>query len=115
MNTTWFYEALARIGASQADLARQLRLAPSAVSRMLNGERQVKLLEAAQIASFLGVPPEEVMRHAGEEASEPRPALPGRRGRPPGSRNRTMPRPPDGAQRVFPNAPQRADAIPIRS
>ena len=115
MNTSWFYEALGRIGASQADLARQLRLAPSAVSRMLNGERQVKLLEAAQIAAFLGVPPEEVMRHAGEEASEPRPVIPGRRGRPPGSRSRRLAQSPDGAPRPFPSAPPRADSIPIRS
>jgi len=116
MNTTWFYEALARVGSSQADLARHLRLAPSAVSRMLNGERQVKLLEAAQIAAFLGVPPEEVMRHAGEEATEPRPVIPGRRGRPPGSRTRPLgPRPADGAPRVFPSAPPRGDTIPIRS
>jgi phage repressor protein C with HTH and peptisase S24 domain len=117
MNTSWFYDSLARVGASQADLARHLRLAPSAVSRMLNGERQVKLLEAAQIAAFLGVPPEEVMRHAGEEASEPRPATPGRRGRPPGSRARAAlaTRPPDGASRGFASAPARADSIPIRS
>jgi phage repressor protein C with HTH and peptisase S24 domain len=116
MNTSWFYEALARVGASQADLARHLRLAPSAVSRMLNGERQVKLLEAAQIAAFLGVPPEEVMRHAGEEATEPRPLMPGRRGRPPGSRSRVLAaRPADGPPRVFPSVPPRPDAIPIRS
>jgi phage repressor protein C with HTH and peptisase S24 domain len=115
MNTSWFYDALARVGASQADLARHLRLAPSAVSRMLNGERQVKLLEAAQIATFLGIPPEEVMRHAGEEASEPRPATPGRRGRPPGSRSRVPAGTLDGAPRSFPNVAPRADAIPIRS
>src|SRR5437764_11747899 len=101
MNTSWFYDSLARIGASQADLARHLRLAPSAVSRMLNGERQVKLLEATQIASFLGVPPEEVLRHAGEDTGEPRLAIPGRRGRPPGSRSRGPMRPGDGGQRVF--------------
>lgn len=116
MNTSWFYEALARVGASQADLARHLRLAPSAVSRMLNGERQVKLLEAAQISSFLGVPPEEVMRHAGEEASEPRPVIPGRRGRPPGSRSRRLAgQTGDAAPRSFSSAPPRTDAIPIRS
>ena len=116
MNTTWFYEALARVGSSQADLARHLQLAPSAVSRMLNGERQVKLLEAAQIASFLGVPPEEVMRHAGAEATEPRPVIPGRRGRPPGSRTRLLgTRPADAPPRMFPSAVPRGDTIPIRS
>ena len=49
MDANWFQQALDRAGASQADLARHLRLAPSAVSRMLKGERQMKLLEAVQI------------------------------------------------------------------
>jgi hypothetical protein len=118
MNTSWFYDALARIGASQADLARHLNLAPSAVSRMLNGERQVKLKEATEIASFLGVAPDEVMRRAGEEASEPRPVMPGRRGRPPGSRSRMAATGHiGGASRTFPPppTPPRADTIPIRS
>lgn len=65
MDSLWFQEALERSGATQADLARHLRLAPSAVSRMLRGERQMKLLEAVQIADFLGVKQEEVLRHAG--------------------------------------------------
>ncbi|HEV2303343.1 MAG TPA: helix-turn-helix transcriptional regulator, partial [Stellaceae bacterium] len=87
METDWFHQALERIGASQADLARQLRLAPSAVSRMLKGERQMKLLEAVQIAQFLGAPQEEVLRHAGagdapQGRGETSPAR-GRRGRPP--------------------------------
>ena len=47
MDTAWFLTALDRAGLSQADLARHLRLAPSAVSRMLKGDRQMKLLEAA--------------------------------------------------------------------
>src|SRR5579871_4819426 len=64
MNTIWFNQALERIGATQADLARHLRLAPSAVSRMLKGERQMKQLETVQIAGFLGVSPEEVLQHA---------------------------------------------------
>src|SRR5438552_18638472 len=54
MDTAWFLSQLDRAGLSQADLARHLRLAPSAVSRMLKGERQMKLLEAAQTSSFLG-------------------------------------------------------------
>src|SRR6202051_841865 len=52
MDTNWFQQTLERAGASQADLARHLRLAASAVSRMLKGERQMKLLEAVQIAAF---------------------------------------------------------------
>jgi uncharacterized protein YjbI with pentapeptide repeats len=65
-NALWFYQSLERVSATQADLARHLRLAPSAVSRMLSGERQMKLLEAVQIANFLGVSQEEVLRYAGE-------------------------------------------------
>lgn len=88
MDTIWFQQALDRAGLSQADLARHLRLAPSAVSRMLKGERQMKLLEAVQVAQFLGVSQDEVLHRAGE-AAEPGPRLsleqagPPRRGRPP--------------------------------
>src|SRR5579885_2471117 len=64
MNTIWFNQALERIGSTQAVLARHLRLAPAAVSRMLKGERQMKQLETVQIAGFLGVSPEEVLQHA---------------------------------------------------
>jgi len=90
MDTLWFHQALERAGASQADLARHLRLAPSAVSRMLKGERQMKQLETVQIADFLGVTPEEVLRHAVESsmslppADAPRPS----RGRPPSASSR---------------------------
>jgi phage repressor protein C with HTH and peptisase S24 domain len=103
MDVSWFHEALARVGASQADLARHLRLAPSAISRMIKGERQMKLLEAAQIAQFLGQSAEEVMRHAGT-APEPaaHPPTP-RRGRPPGSGTAIAPR------------PRGVEPIPIRS
>ncbi|MGH7044959.1 MAG: LexA family transcriptional regulator [Stellaceae bacterium] len=64
MDTQWFHRALERVGATQADLARHLRLAPSAVSRMLRGERQMKQLETVQVAGFLGVSPDEVLGHA---------------------------------------------------
>ena len=62
MDANWFQQALDRAGASQADLARHLRLAPSAISRMLKGERNMKLTEAVQVAAFLGVSQEEVDR-----------------------------------------------------
>jgi phage repressor protein C with HTH and peptisase S24 domain len=98
MDAPWFQQALDRAGATQADLARHLGLAPSAVSRVLKGERQVKALEAVQIAAFLGVPAEEVLRHAGEEAA----GEPGRRMRP----SRAAP---------FEAAMSRGDSIPIKS
>jgi phage repressor protein C with HTH and peptisase S24 domain len=107
MDAIWFQAALDRAGASQADLARRLRLAPSAVSRMLKGDRQMKLLEAVQVAAFLGVPQDEVLRHAGTgvEAPEDGSSLSAsrpRRGRPP---------------RALPLAapPPRSEPIPIRS
>jgi phage repressor protein C with HTH and peptisase S24 domain len=101
MNTMWFQEALDKAGTSQADLARHLGLAPSAVSRMLKGDRQMKLLEAVQTAAFLGVSQEDVLRHAGDESATPPSTEPGRRGRPP---------------RVASALPAiRQDALPIRS
>jgi phage repressor protein C with HTH and peptisase S24 domain len=104
MDANWFQEALDRAGTSQADLARRLRLAPSAISRMLKGERQMKLLEAVQIAAFLGVSQDDVLHHAGDGGGAAERREPGRRGRPP--RAAAMP---------SPTMPTRADAIPIRS
>src|SRR5580704_17778827 len=83
MDAIWIQQTLERAGASQADLARHLRLAPSAVSRMVKGERQMKLLEAVQIAAFLGVSQDEVLRHAGATAEAAPRVGPARRGRPP--------------------------------
>jgi transcriptional regulator with XRE-family HTH domain len=106
MDAIWFQQALERAGVSQADLARHLRLAPSAISRMLKGERQMKLLEAVQVSAFLGVSQEEVLRHAGTAPDTPAggaaPTGPPRRGRPP--------------RTTIPLAgPSRAEPIPIRS
>lgn len=101
MDAAWFQEALQRAGASQADLARHLGLAPSAVSRLVKGERQVKALEAVQIAAFLGVPPEDVLRHA--DGVPPAASEPARRGRPP------------RAAASVPTPQRGAEAMPIRS
>jgi phage repressor protein C with HTH and peptisase S24 domain len=107
MDGPWFHQALERINATQADLARHLRLAPSAVSRMMKGERQMKLLEAVHIADFLGVSQEEVLRHAGEATVPPPPGeMPRGRGRPPST----------GTSQASASAVVRApDQIPIRS
>src|SRR5438874_9283293 len=102
MDTAWFLSQLDRAGLSQADLARHLRLAPSAVSRMLKGERQMKLLEAVQISSFLGVSQDDVLRHAGATGEAVSRPMPGRRGRPP------------RAASVL-GGPPRNEPIPIRS
>jgi phage repressor protein C with HTH and peptisase S24 domain len=102
MDAMWFQQALDRAGASQADLARHLRLAPSAISRMLKGERQMKLTEAVQVAAFLGVSQEEVLRHAGDNTPIAPRTEPPRRGRPPRAG-------------IVPSGPPRAEPIPIRS
>ncbi len=119
MNAIWFQQALDRAGGSQADLARHLRLAPSAISRMLKGERQMKLLEAVQVAAFLGVSQDEVLRHAGANVDAPASGEPARRGRPPRASLHPAPR---GFHRasIAPSdpsraEPSRADPIPIRS
>ena len=110
MDGSWFNQALARVGASQADLARHLSLAPSAVSRMLKGDRQMKPLEVVHLAAFLRVPEDEVLRHAVDTTASP-PAgdapRPGR-GRPPSAGSATP-----GAS---PSRPlHEPDRIPIRS
>jgi phage repressor protein C with HTH and peptisase S24 domain len=64
MDKTWFRETLRRMQATQADLARELRLAPSAISRILTGTRQIKAAEAVQLARYLGVSSEELLKHA---------------------------------------------------
>jgi phage repressor protein C with HTH and peptisase S24 domain len=85
MDTIWFHQALERVGASQADLARHLGLAASGVSRMLKGERKMTQLETVQTAEFLRVSPEEVLQHAVEGPAPLPPADAPRqsRGRPP--------------------------------
>lgn len=105
MNIAWFHQALERAGVSQADLARHLRLAPSAVSRMLKGERQIKPIEFVHIASFLGVPQEEVLQHAVEGTTSAAPADAPRPGRG---------RPPSVSIGLSARSAQEADRIPIR-
>jgi transcriptional regulator with XRE-family HTH domain len=109
MDSTWFEQALNRIGASQADLARYLQLAPSAVSRMLKGERQMKLAEAVQVAAFLQVSQEEVLRHAGDAPSSGSAEMPRRRGRPPRRPGLAPLRP------MSPPMSPHGDVIPIRT
>jgi phage repressor protein C with HTH and peptisase S24 domain len=104
MDAQWFLEALERAGVSQADLARHLGLAPSAVSRMVRGERQMKLLEAVQVAQLLRVPQDEVLRRAGAAVDAPPRIGPPRRGRPPRSLGEITTAP-----------PLRGEPIPIRS
>jgi transcriptional regulator with XRE-family HTH domain len=110
MDGSWFTRALGAVGASQADLARHLRLAPSAVSRMLKGERQMKPLEIALTAGFLGVSQDEILRHVVPSAGSVGTADTPRRGRgrPPSAGS------PTSAGRPS-NLSHGLDQIPIRS
>lgn len=61
----WFMERLQSQDKSLRGLARFMELDPSSVSRMLSGERRMRMEEAAEIARFLGAPVHEVLSHAG--------------------------------------------------
>lgn len=61
----WFFRKLEDGNKSVRGLARHMDIDPSAVSRMLSGERKMKMDEAGSIAQFLGVHVKEVLKHAG--------------------------------------------------
>ena len=54
----WLRGLLRSSGRKPADLARHLSIDPSAVSRMLKGERKIKVDELPRIMSFFGVMPQ---------------------------------------------------------
>lgn len=61
----WFIDTLAGKDKSLRGLAKHLELDVSAVSRMLSGQRKMKMLEANQIAQFLGMHVSEILKHSG--------------------------------------------------
>lgn len=65
IDTAWFKRRLEARQRSLRGLARHMDLDPSAVSRMLSGQRKMQMDEASAIASFLSVPVKEVLKHAG--------------------------------------------------
>lgn len=65
IDVNWFHKRLKDKGRSVRDLSRHLSIDPSAASRMLRGERKMRVEEANQIALFLGVTVNEVLNHAG--------------------------------------------------
>ena len=67
IDTRWFHQQLEARGDSVRGLARFMGLDPSAVSRMLKGERRMSAEEQDRICSFLGVALEEIAaRRRGE-------------------------------------------------
>lgn len=70
----WFVRKLEENNKTLRGLARHMELDPSAVSRMLDGKRRMKMDEANSVASFLSVTVDEVLSHAGVNlGSKPHP------------------------------------------
>lgn len=65
INTQWFKDRIADKRLSQRGLARLLGIDHGALSLTLRGKREMKMVEAAEIARLLGVPAEDVMENAG--------------------------------------------------
>jgi len=65
----FFREALRAADKSQREMARFMGLDPAAITLMLQGRRAMQLSEAQQIAEFLGIAVEDVLRHAGLQLS----------------------------------------------
>ena len=61
----WFEDRIRAKQTSQRQLARLMGMDASAMSLMLNGKRRMSAKEAADVAGLLGVPVDEVLRHAG--------------------------------------------------
>ncbi len=71
----WLRNELETRGWSQAELARQSKLSPAQITRLLNGERGVGENGLNAIARALRLPPETVFRAAGKlpnRATDPR-------------------------------------------
>lgn len=65
IDTRWFQDLLTDRRLSQRRLAREIGIDPSAVSLMFRGKRRMQMAEAAQVSRLLGVPLDDVIRHAG--------------------------------------------------
>ncbi len=65
IDADWFKDKLSEKRTSLRGLARHMEMDPSAVSRMLSGQRRMQVQEASQIALFLGTTVSEVLSHAG--------------------------------------------------
>jgi len=65
IDTDWFFARLEASGQSMRALARSMDLDPGAMSRMLNGARQMSAEEQDKLANFLGVNRDQIAAHRG--------------------------------------------------
>ncbi|QMP18231.1 cI-like putative transcriptional regulator [Ralstonia phage RpY1] len=65
IDKVWFEDRIRARKTSQRQLAKLMGMDASAMSLMLNGKRRMRAKEAADVAGLLGVPVDEVLRHAG--------------------------------------------------
>lgn len=77
VDVLWFKRTIEDKRKSQRQLAKFLKLDPSAVTLMLQGKRHIRVGEAVAIAEFLEKPLYEVLERAGIPASEVTPAAGG--------------------------------------
>jgi hypothetical protein len=59
----WLKKAISDAGKRPIDLARYLHLPPARVYEMLKGERRIQPREIPLIATFLNVPPQQIVGH----------------------------------------------------
>ena len=68
IDTAWFFDKLREKGYSLRRFSGDLGMDPSAVSRMLNGQRNMSADEQDRVARLLGLPLSEVAAHRGATA-----------------------------------------------
>lgn len=66
----WIREMLDKLGKTQADLARHLKLQPPRITGIISGVRRVSVDEVFPLATFLEMSPLEVMLRLSEESAE---------------------------------------------
>ncbi|SNZ19089.1 Helix-turn-helix [Cohaesibacter gelatinilyticus] len=70
INKDWFLTAFKDKGTSLRQAAKHLEIDPSAMSRILSGQRKLQMSEAQELARFLNVPVAEVLAQAGMDIHE---------------------------------------------
>jgi transcriptional regulator with XRE-family HTH domain len=105
----WFQDLLKKRNLTQRAVAKALKLHPSAISRIFQGQQLLRPHEVARLADVLMVPPEDVLFHAGA-ANEFR--AKGARAKTPHPTLMTIDGWVDGDLRVHANPPKNAAKVP---